>query len=200
MMTAHPFAAIVLAAGRSTRMGQFKPLLRIAGSPLVALAIDLFRQNQVRDIIVVTGHRAHALIPVLAKESVQIAHNTRYEKGMFSSVVRGIQALPNHCEAFFVLPVDLALVQPASVGRLMEAYGQKPGHIYHPTVEGRRGHPPLIPARYAGRIANHTGQGGLRQALKPWTDQTAVVAVADRHILFDLDTPEDLLKHGRPGV
>jgi CTP:molybdopterin cytidylyltransferase MocA len=178
-------------------MGHFKPLLRVNGQTLIQRAISVFRRNRIDDIIVVTGHRADDLTAALARDEVRIAHNEAYDRGMFSSVVVGIQQLPVHCEAFFVLPVDVAFVQSATIGRLIEAFRNHPGRIYHPCVANRRGHPPLIPARLAEAIAGHDGKGGLRRALKRWADLAVDVPVTDRHILLDLDSPEDLLKLNR---
>ena len=196
-MNAMPCAAIILAAGRSSRMGHFKPLLRVDGQTLIQRTISIFRKNRIDDIIVVTGHRADELKAALARDEVRIAHNAAYARGMFSSVAVGIRQLPVHCEAFFVQPVDIAFVQSATIGRLIEAFRNHPGRIIYPCVANRRGHPPLIPACLAEAIAGHDGKGGLRRALKYWADLAVDVSVEDRHILLDLDSPEDLLKLSR---
>ena len=193
-MTSLPLAAIIPAAGSSSRMGQFKPLLQVDGQSLIQRAISVFRQNRIDDIIVVVGHRAADLEVALARDEVRIARNEAYMRGMFSSVKIGMRQLPDHCEAFFVLPVDIAFVRSSTIGRLIEAFRDQPGRICHPCVSNRRGHPPLIPACLAEAIAGHDGKGGLRRALKRWTDLAVDVPVTDRHILLDLDTPEDLLK------
>ena len=193
-MTPLPVAAIIPAAGSSSRMGHFKPLLQVDGQSLIQRAISVFRQNRIDDIIVVVGHRAADLEAALVKEEVCIARNEAHMRGMFSSVKIGMRQLPDHSEAFFVLPVDIAFVRSATIGRLIEAFRNHPGRIYHPCVANRRGHPPLIPAHLAEAIAGHDGKGGLRRALKRWADLAVDVPVADRHILLDLDMPEDLLK------
>jgi molybdenum cofactor cytidylyltransferase len=193
-MTPLPVAAIIPAAGSSSRMGHFKPLLQVDGQCLIQRAISVFRQNRIDDIIVVVGHRAADLEAALVKEEVRIARNEAYMRGMFSSVKIGMRQLPDHSEAFFVLPVDIAFVRSATIGRLIEVFRNHPGRIYHPCVANRRGHPPLIPAHLAEAIAGHDGKGGLRRALKRWADLAVDVPVADRHILLDLDMPEDLLK------
>jgi CTP:molybdopterin cytidylyltransferase MocA len=190
-------AAIILAAGSSTRMGQFKPLLQVNGQTLIQRAIAVFRKNRLEDIIVVTGHRAADLEAALGRDKVHIARNESYARGMFSSVKVGMRHLPARCTAFFVLPTDMAFVKPATIGRLISAYRDHPGRICYPCLENRCGHPPLIPARLAHAIADHDGKGGLRRVLKRWADLALEVTVADPHILHDLDTPEDLLTLGR---
>jgi molybdenum cofactor cytidylyltransferase len=193
-MTASPHAALILAAGRSERMEQFKPLLAVGGQTLIQRAVAVFRQNRIVDIIVVTGYRAADLEAALTGQAVRIARNASYSQGMFSSVLAGIRQLPPHCEAFFVLPVDTAFVRPPTIARLMEAFRQQPGRICYPCTDNRRGHPPLIPARLATAIAGQDGKGGLRRVLKQWAHLALDVPVADPHILLDIDTPADLLK------
>ena len=190
-------AAIILAAGSSTRMGQFKPLLQVNGQTLIHRAIAVFRKNRIEDIIVVTGHRAAAVESAMDRDEVCIARNESYARGMFSSVKVGMRHIPARCEAFFVLPADMAFVLPDTIGRLIRAYRDHPGRICYPRVENRRGHPPLIPACMARAIADHDGKGGLRRILKRRADLPRDVPVADHYILIDLDTPEDLLTlHG----
>lgn len=191
-MNALSFTAIILAAGRSSRMRQFKPLLQLDGQTLIQRAISVFRQNCIEDIIVVTGHQAPNLEAALAHDGVQIARNESYDRGMFSSVVVGIRKVPAHCEAFFILPVDIAWVRSATIGHLIRVFQDNPGRICYPCVANRRGHPPLIPASLAKAIADDNGKGGLRQVLKHWENLALHVTVVDRYILHDMDTPEDL--------
>ena len=193
-MNPSSFAAVILAAGRSSRMGRFKPLLQIEGQTLISRTVSIFRQNRIEDIIVVTGHRAPELQAALANESVRIARNELYDRGMFSSVQVGIRHLPPGCAAFFVLPVDVASVQPATVGRLIETFARHPGRVCHPCVGSRRGHPPLIPAGLAKEILEADGQGGLRRVLQRREDVALNVNVVDPGILLDINTPEDLVR------
>jgi CTP:molybdopterin cytidylyltransferase MocA len=190
-------SAIILAAGRSARMGQFKPLLQVGGQTLIQHAIAVFHQNMIEDIIVVTGHRAADLEAALAHQDVRHVRNTSYSLGMFSSVVTGVRKIPARCQAFFILPVDMAFVQSTTISRLIEAFQVNPGRICYPCAANRRGHPPLIPVCMAEAIVRHNGKGGLRQVLKHWEYRALDVAVRDRFILLDLDTPEDLLRLGR---
>ena len=187
-------AAVVLAAGRSRRLGQFKPLLQIEGRSLLERAVAVFRQNRVADIVVVTGHRSAEVRSMLKSETVRIARNERYDRGMFSSVQVGVRHLTPGFEAFFILPVDHALIQPATVGRLIDAYQDQPGRICHPCAGGRRGHPPLIPARLAQEIADYGGKGGLRRLLQRHDHLALDVHVADRGTIIDIDTPADLTR------
>jgi CTP:molybdopterin cytidylyltransferase MocA len=185
------FGAVILAAGFSSRMGDFKPLMELAGQSVLAHCVRNFREAGVLDIVVVTGHRAPEVQVEVEKLEISSMHNARYELGMFSSVcvaVAGFFELSqlSGLDAFFILPVDVPLVRPATIRALIDAYD---GLITYPCFEGERGHPPLIPASLIPQILGHDGQGGLKSLLEicPSLD----VPVWDRGILLDADTPED---------
>ena len=185
------FGAVILAAGFSSRMGDFKPLMELAGQSVLARCVRNFREAGVLDIVVVTGHRAAKVQAEVEKLGVSSMHNARHELGMFSSVcvaVAGFFELSqlSGLDAFFILPVDVPLVRPATIRALIDAYD---GRIAYPCFEGERGHPPLIPASLIPEILGHDGQGGLKSLLE--TCPALDVHVWDRGILLDADTPDD---------
>jgi molybdenum cofactor cytidylyltransferase len=140
----------------------------------------------------VTGHRCSDLLPLLDSLDVRTVENPCYREGMFSSVLAGLATIDCHVDAFFVLPVDLPLVRPATVRRLLQSYRQQPGaDVIYPRFRGVRGHPPLINARHAEEIAAWGGEGGLRGALARWEQGSLNVDVADGYVLLDMDIPDD---------
>lgn len=184
-------SAVILAAGFSSRMGDFKPLMDLAGQSVLAHCVRNFRDAGVRDILVVTGHRAPEVQAEVEKLGVLSMQNARHELGMFSSVcvaVAGLFELSHLAglDAFFILPVDIPLVRPATIAALIEAYE---GRVAYPCFEGERGHPPLIPAGLIPEILGHDGHGGLKSLLE--TCPAVDVPVWDRGILLDADTPDD---------
>ncbi len=183
-------AAVILAAGQSSRLGAFKPLVELEGETLLARAARLFREAGVEEVLAVAGHRAPEVREEARRLGLAWVVNPDHARGMFGSVQAGVRGLGSGIAAFFVLPVDLPLVRPHTLRLLREARDGSPGDVLHPVFEGRRGHPPLIPAGLAPRILAHDGQGGLAGVLAglPGRD----VPVADRNIRFDIDTPEDL--------
>jgi CTP:molybdopterin cytidylyltransferase MocA len=183
--------AIVLAAGYSERMVEFKPLLPLGEISILERTVTLFRDAGVDDVRVVTGHRGTELEPLLAKLGVRFVANQRYPEGMFSSVVAGVATLGAEVDAFFVLPVDVPLVRPATIRRLLRFYRQEQVDVFYPRFLGKRGHPPLIAGRRAREIANWHGEGGLKAALHQWESAALDVDVADENILLDMDTPDD---------
>ncbi|MCF8050674.1 MAG: NTP transferase domain-containing protein [Desulfobacterales bacterium] len=172
-------------------MGSFKPLLALGKGTLLEHVIGTARSAGIAEILVVLGYRAEALVPVVENAGAQAVFNPDYRQGMFSSVCAGVRSLSPKTEAFFLLPVDIALVRPATLKRLAEAWQTMPDRIVHPVFAGERGHPPLIPADLIPVILEGSGQGGLRAVLERYEDRAIEVSVADEHILFDVDRPED---------
>jgi molybdenum cofactor cytidylyltransferase len=193
-MTSCHVVAIILAAGFSERMGEFKPLLPLGGRTTVERCVALFREAGIDDVRVVTGCRSSELEPLLEALGVCIVVNPGYREGMFSSVVAGVEYLGPEVDAFFLLPVDVPLVRPATIRRLLKFFLQEQGaDVIYPRFRGMRGHPPLIAARHVRQIAAWQGGGGLKAALGQWEPKALDVDVADGNILLDMDTPEDYL-------
>lgn len=183
--------ALILAAGFSSRMGAFKPLLPLAGAGALERAVVLFREAGVEDVRVVTGHRAEELTAVIKSLEVRAVPNPQYAKGMYSSVQAGLGSLEESVAACLVLPVDLPLVRPATVRRLLRSFAEVPAPVLYPTFCGRRGHPPLIAGAQARRLSNESASEGLKGALGRWEAEAREVPVADELILRDMDHPDD---------
>ena len=172
-------------------MGSFKPLLPLAGQTVIQRIIALFQDAGLEDVRVVLGHRADELRPVIEQCGAMPLVNPDYEQDMFSSVLVGIESMEPDTDAFFILPADVLLVRPATLATLILANRQNPDSVIYPCFKGERGHPPLIPTRYAQTIVDWRGQGGLRAALNQTGISALEIEVPDRHILFDMDTPDD---------
>lgn len=180
------FGAVILAAGYSSRIGGFKPLMELGGHSLLARCVLLFRRANIADISVVSGHRRQEVETEAAQLGISCIHNQHYDRGMYSSVCAALPHLTS-VDGFFMLPVDIPLVRPATIGALSAAFdGQA---VIHPRFEDLRGHPPLIPAHLIQGLLAYDGKGGLKSFLQ--RQQSREVAVWDRGILLDADTPED---------
>jgi molybdenum cofactor cytidylyltransferase len=183
------YAAIILAAGLSSRLGWFKPLVSLGGETLVERAISLFRAAGLAEILVVVGHRAQELYPILRQAGVRIIENVRFHEGMFSSVSAGVRGLGPATAAFFLLPVDVPLVRSWTLRRLLAVHAERPGSLVHPCFRGRRGHPPLIPSDLVDAILRGPAAGGLKAVLARHEERAVNVEVPDRNILFDVNSP-----------
>jgi molybdenum cofactor cytidylyltransferase len=184
-------SAIILAAGYSSRMGTLKPLLKLGDKTILEHEIELFSDLGIQDVIVVVGHGAEQIIPIVHDCGAREVMNTQFERGMFSSVQAGVNALRPGSEAFFVLPVDIPLVRSQTIRDLLTAYCGEKSKIVVPAFRGKRGHPPLISASYRNEILSYCGDEGLRGFFRKHNRHSNLVEVADEMILFDLDTPAD---------
>jgi len=194
MMCRQSVAAVILAAGHSSRMGVFKPLLRIGGSTLLELAVRRFLGAGFEDIKVVMGHRTQEIIPVVDRLGVGQIYNPFYDEGMFSSVLAGVDALGPDTEAFFILPVDIPLVKPETLAELYLAYQTSHAGVVHPRFQGSRGHPPLISKSYVAPDLPRDLPGGLKALLRQYEKDALDIDVEDEAILMDCDTHEDYLR------
>lgn len=186
-----PIAAIILAAGNSTRMGNFKPLLPIGGATVLEQGVALFRRAGIRELRVVTGHEGERLDPLLQGLQVPRVANPHFQNGMFTSVQAGLRSLPEEVTAFFLLPVDIPLIRPQTVKTLLRHRRTARKGIIQPVFFGTYGHPPLISTRYRRNILTANGEGGLKKLLRAFADDTLELEVPDEHVLLDMDTPED---------
>jgi molybdenum cofactor cytidylyltransferase len=184
------FAALILAAGYSSRLGGWKPLQPLKGSNFIEVAVQRFRAAGVKDIRVIAGHRAEELSPVLSKLEVKQIYNPDYHRGMFASVRAGVRSLEPVIAAFFLLPVDIPLVKPHTIMALMQAYHRSGSLIVYPCFQGRRGHPPLISLACVAALPSDC-EGGLRAFLSRYHKEALDLEVRDEAVLLDCDTPED---------
>uniref|UniRef100_UPI0035ADECFE NTP transferase domain-containing protein n=1 Tax=Stella sp. TaxID=2912054 RepID=UPI0035ADECFE len=187
-------AALVLAAGRSTRMGAAnKMLATVDGKPMVAHAVDAALASKARPVVVVTGHDPGAVMGALAGRDVAYAHNPDYAQGLATSLAAGIAALPRDIDGVVVCLGDMPRVTPAVLDRLIAAWNPVEGRaICVPMAGGRRGNPILWSRRFFAEMAAIHGDTGARGLLAAHADQVVEVETGCEGILIDVDTPEAL--------
>ncbi len=183
--------AIIPAAGCSSRMGSPKPLLKVGDGTVLEIAVALFLHAGIKDVRVVVGHGKELTGPVAKRAGARSIVNEHYERGMFSSVLAGLEALQPDTDAVFMLPVDVPLVSPVTIERLLMTHYKTPDKILVPSFKDRRGHPVLIPEKFFDAIKTWSWVDGLRGALRRFDNEKVSVSVDDRNILFDVDTPGD---------
>ena len=184
-------AAVIPAAGYSSRLGFFKPLLPTDSSLVIERSVRTFQQAGIEDIRVVVGHKADLLIPVLAHLGAKTITNPKYDQGMYTSVQAGVRSLENEIEAFFLLPADYAFVSAETIRNLLRAHEGGSFEVIYPVYRGERGHPPLISAKLRGRILGAEPEGGLKGLLEREAHSSAEIRVDDEGVLIDLDSEED---------
>jgi len=184
-------AAIVLAAGRSSRMGELKPLLPLGDGTVLGRTVGAFLEAGVTDLRVVVGWRAAEVAAAASDLGVVAVTNRDWSRGMFSSVATGVAALGADVEAFLLLPADCALVRAETIGRLARAALAAPAPVTYPLFEGRRGHPPLIARDALPGDLTREPPDGLRGLLARLDGVAREVGVDDAGVLVDLDEPDD---------
>jgi len=184
------FAVLILSAGYSRRMGQFKPLLDIDGETIIDHLISTFLKSRI-EVYIVTGYRGHDLMISVKNSEVMFVENPDYAHGMFTSVQAGVRSLKPGHKAFFVMPVDIPLVKSSSIRSLVKVHREHPGKIIYPIFHTKRGHPPLIPIALAPVIAEWERDGNLRDVLSAYEKLAVEVDVNDENILVDINTTAD---------
>ena len=186
------FAAVVLAAGRSTRMQANKLLADLNGKPLLATTIEQIQASGVDEIVVVTGHDAEAVAAALSHTKVVIIHNPQYAGGLSTSVRCGIAAVRNFDAAFICLG-DMPLIRAADMQRMMLKFNVEQGRIViAPTYRDQLGNPVLWGSKHFTALMELEGDRGARSLLEAQREQITEIAVEHEGILLDADTPDAL--------
>jgi molybdenum cofactor cytidylyltransferase len=193
-------AALVLGAGRSSRMGdRNKLLVEIDGAPMIARVVDALLATRARPVVVVTGHDDAAVRSALAGRDAIFVHNPRWAEGMSTSLRAGIAQLGEDIDGALVCLGDMPRVTPAHVEALLAAFDPEDGRsICVPTWERRRGNPVLFAARYFPEMRLVEGDVGARSLIERHADAVCYVPMDDRGVTVDVDTPEALEALSRP--
>ncbi|HRP98269.1 MAG TPA: XdhC family protein [Rhodocyclaceae bacterium] len=194
-------AALVLAAGMSSRMGAANKLLAaVDGVPMVARAVDAALASRAASVTVVVGHEGDAVAAALAGRAVRIVRNPDYAQGMSTSLRCGLAALPAAAQAVVVLLGDMPRVGAGHVDRLIAAFDPAEPAIIVPEHGGRRGNPVLWPRDLFAAMQAIEGDRGARGLIEAHATRVRRVACDDDGIFFDVDTPADLAGVAAPVV
>jgi molybdenum cofactor cytidylyltransferase len=188
-------AAIMLAAGRSTRMGGPNKLLAsIAGKPLVRIAVEHALASRAEPVIVVTGHERGRVEAALSDLHVRLVHNPDYARGLSTSLKAGLGALPDNVDSAIVCLGDMPQVTTALIDRLIATFDPKGNAlVVVPTIGGKRGNPVVWSRQFFPELMRLDGDVGARHLIGANVDVVAEVSVEDTGVLIDVDTPEALV-------
>jgi len=190
MRDAGQVAAVVLAAGASSRMGRPKALLDFDGTPCIARVLGACREGGVGEVVVVTSPSGREVNAVCGGTIEAV--NAHPERGMLSSLQAGLSVLPA-AAGFLIFPVDYPVVPAREVRRLIEAFrGRTPGRrIFIPSFDHRRGHPVLVEAGLAREFLALPPESSARLVIAAHESEIVYVQADDDRVLMDMDTPED---------
>lgn len=186
-------ASLVLAAGRSSRMGaDNKLLMQVGGVPMVLRAVNAARASLAASVTVVVGHQADAVENVLAGSGAVVVRNPDYAQGMAGSLRVGLAALPPDIDAVVVQLGDMPRISAAHLDRLIAAFDADQPAIVVPERGDRRGNPILWPRAFFDEMSTLSGDQGARALLERHRDRMRHVEIDDDAVFFDVDQAADL--------
>ena len=189
-------AAIILAAGQSTRMGTVNKLtIAIDGKPMVRHAAEAALASQARPVIAVTGHQPDEVKAALKDLKLTFVHNPDFAQGLSTSMKAGLAGLPPDIDGAVVLLGDMPRIAPGEIDRLIAHFNPVEGRaIVVPTRKGKRGNPVLLGKQMFLDLARVEGDSGARDVIAAHPDLVAEAEMDTDGVLTDIDTPQALAK------
>ncbi len=197
--TAPRIAALVLAAGKSSRMQgpNNKLLMEVGGKPMVAHIVDAALESSAGPVIVVTGNAEAEIRLALAGRDVTFVHNSDYADGLSTSLRAGLTALPDKADGALVCLGDMPDIRAAHLDRLIAAFDPEEGRtICVPTVAGKRGNPVLWGRDWFAAMMDVKGDTGAKHLIGENADAVCEVPMPDDAALRDIDTQAELASRG----
>lgn len=184
--------AVIVAAGMSSRMKAFKPLLALCGSTMIGTAIESLRSAGIGEISVVTGNQSEKLQKYLSGTGVICLYNDKYETtDMGYSAKIGLSYLENRCDRVFFLPGDVPLFSKQSLVSMLNDMEKSNCEILLPVRGGKMGHPILISSSAIPFLIHYKGDGGLKGAIDSFAGLKKTIELDDIGMMLDADRPED---------
>jgi molybdenum cofactor cytidylyltransferase len=197
-------AALLLAAGRSSRMGANKMLAEIDGTPMVARTAQRLLSSRARPIIAVLGNEADQVDAALGKLPVERVCNPAFAEGLSTSLKCGLAALPEDIDGVIVCLGDMPLITGRDIDRLIAGFNPLEGRaIVVPTRRGKRGNPVLWASRFLPEMAELAGDVGAKHLIGEHADLVAEIEMETDGVLVDIDTPDALAalrERGKPNA
>jgi molybdenum cofactor cytidylyltransferase len=190
----HRVGAIVLAAGRSTRMGEAKQLLRLGDSSVLGKTLENVRSAGVDEVVLVLGFSAETIrqqLPISAISGLKVVVNQYYEQGMASSLREGLSALDPQTDAALIVLADQPFVRPETLDQIIDRYRSSNAQIVIPLYKGSRGNPVLLDRSVFPEITALDGDIGCRAIFGSHIEGIVKMEVDDAGILLDIDNKDD---------
>lgn len=188
-------SGLIVAAGLSSRMKDFKPLMEVEKKPLIINTINSLRQSGVEDINIVVGYRGKDIENCVKNQNVNIIYNNNYESTfMYDSFKLGLNKIKNNCDAITFLPGDVGFVSKYTIDLLIKEINKKENKIVYPVYKNIIGHPPIISSKCFDYLLNYSGKNGLKGGMDYFEEESKKVDTPDKFILCDMDYKEDFYK------
>ena len=192
--SAPKIAALILAAGQSRRMGPANKLLAdIDGKPMVARVAEAVAASRAAPVVAVVGHQADQVQTALADADITIANNPNFADGLSTSLIAGLDALPDDVDGAVICLGDMPRVDARFIDKLIAAFDPLEGRaICVPTFNGKHGNPILLARRFFNEMREITGDRGARHLIDGYHELTCEVEISEDGVLVDIDTPKAL--------
>jgi molybdenum cofactor cytidylyltransferase len=188
-------AAVIVAAGLSSRMGAFKPLLSLGGETIITKSIKTLQSAGIEIIVVVTGYRANELEEHLSAYGVEFVRNEHYaETDMFFSASLGLERVLSRCDRVLFLPADSPLFLRESLYAMFVHQDETGSEVVIPTCLGRGGHPLLMNSSVLPELLLYSGGDGMRGAISSLNLSVSRLELDDKGLIMDADSPEDYVR------
>ena len=183
-------AAVVLAAGKSTRTLTPKLLLPFGNSTVIQQTVHNVLDSEVDEVLVVLGFQGDRVAELFPGAPVRLVMNYKYEDGMLTSIIAGMNAASPRMEAVMIMPADHPLIRSATINSVLMAYRGSEKGIAVPVYQGCRGHPAIFSLTYRNELLKLTREGA-RQLLHSHPSDVVEVPVDSEEVLIDIDTLDE---------
>lgn len=187
-------AAIVLAAGCSSRIPGHKLLIPLGAKTVIEHAVDNVLASDVEEIIVVLGYNAPVVARVLKNRRLQLIVNNEFRKGQSASIHKGLEAVNSRAEAVLFCLGDQPFVPPSLINKLIARFRENNCLVVYPQYQGQRGNPVLFSAALLPYMLNIKGDQGGRSLIGLAGNRACAVETSCAGVVFDIDVAEDLEK------
>ena len=186
------FSAIILAAGKSTRMGELKPLAQFGRQTFLETILQNFKNAGIEDVLIVLGYKAEQIAKELNFRPDDFTINKNYSLGQFSSVQAGVKNLKSNCTGVFLALVDQPQISPDIIAKIRKVFEENSDKIVIPTLNGKRGHPPVLPKWLFHEILIANPTQKTSEIIRSHPDKVYELEIGDESILWNINTKQDL--------
>jgi molybdenum cofactor cytidylyltransferase len=173
-------------------MGFLKQTANIKGKSLLELVLDKVRKFPFHEIIIVLGYKHEEVMKTLKLEYEKVVINEEYEKGMSSSLKKGVLNISKDSEAFAIFLADMPLIKEESIEKVINEFNERSCLIVAPIFNKVIGHPVIFHRNLIPEIINLEGDIGAKKVIEKYKDEACFIEIDDEGVLIDIDAPKDL--------
>ncbi len=194
---AERISLIVLAAGKSSRFGSNKLLMKLNGETLIRRVVRKGLESRADEVVVVAGYEAEKIAEALKDLHCRLVLNPAFEKGQSSSVVAGVRFVRSHAKAAMILPADMPFLEVADIDRVIDEFNCSGASLVAASYEGRIGHPILFGVKLFDEVLRIKEETfGLKEIVRRYHDKMKLAETGSRGVLVDVDVPGDFERLG----